>query len=207
MIVLSEQDIIPSPSDLSSGGPGRPTLWIGEFNQETASDFFQTFNEYLSDQDVKSILIYIDSFGGEVDALASMFEIVDSSPKPVYTCAIGKAFSAGGMFAALGTPGNRYIAPNSRLMFHRISLMELEITGERAMSLAKELLRMNDHWLKKVIAKSNLDWKEFNDILNSKGGEWYLNAKEAVKYGFVDHIGVPRLREIRQWVMEIGKGK
>jgi len=200
MTILSERGIAEiGPDDL---GPRCPVIWLNDFSQESAKSFFEAMSMFLSNEDIHSIVIYIDSFGGEVDALATIAELIETSTKPVYTCVIGKAFSAGAILASLGTPGHRYCSPNSRMMYHRIAITEFETPAEKIMHLAKEIVRVNDLWLKKVVAKSKMDWKKFNESLDKCGGEWFLSAKEAQKLGLIDHIGVPRITEIRQWRIE-----
>jgi ATP-dependent Clp endopeptidase proteolytic subunit ClpP len=183
-----------------------PALWIREFGDEDAEQFFALFNSLQSDDNVDIIVIYVDSFGGAVDSLCTMTELIEASSKPVCTIAIGKAMSAGAILTAIGTPGMRWIGPNSRLMLHRLQGFVGGDT-EKVTSVAKELIRMNDMWLKKIVTKSNMSWKEFNDMLKDKGGEWYLSAEEAVHYGFADRIGTPIIKEKRQIIAEVNNEK
>jgi len=183
-----------------------PALWIREFGDEDAEQFFALFNSLQSDDNVDIIVIYVDSFGGAVDSLCTMTELIEASSKPVCTIAIGKAMSAGAILTAIGTPGMRWIGPNSRLMLHRLQGFVGSDT-EKVTSVAKELIRMNDMWLKKIVTKSNMSWKEFNDMLKDKGGEWYLSAEEAVHYGFADRIGTPIIKEKRQIIAEVNNEK
>jgi len=199
--LLSEHTV---PIDLKE--PTTPVLWITEFGDDDAEQFFALFNSFQSDDDIKNIVIYIDSFGGAVDSLCTMTELVEASAKPVTTICVGKAMSAGAILTALGTPGMRWIGPNSRLMLHRLQGFVGGDT-EKVTSVAKELIRMNDMWLKKIVTKSNMTWKEFNDMLRDKGGEWYLSPKEAVSYGFADRIGTPIIKEVRQIVAEVHNEK
>ena len=191
--------------DIDLDRPSIPVLWVAEFGPEDAQDFFMDFVSLQSNSDVSTIFIYVDSFGGHIDSLSSMIELIESSPKPVATVCIGKSFSAGAILVALGHKGMRWIAPNSRLMFHRVSLMPIDeqISAPLLNNIAKELLRINDTWLKKVVLRSSMTWTEFNKELDKRGGEWYLTAKEAKKRGFVDHIGVPIVKEIYQIRVEV----
>jgi ATP-dependent Clp endopeptidase proteolytic subunit ClpP len=199
--VLSEHTV---PIDLKE--PTTPVIWVTEFGDDDAEQFFAIFNSLQSDDDIENIVIYIDSFGGAVDSLCTMIELVEASEKPVMTVAIGKSMSAGAILSAVGTPTMRWIGPNSRLMLHRLQGFVGGDT-EKVTSVAKELIRMNDMWLKKIVTKSNMTWKEFNDMLKDKGGEWYLSAEEAVKYGFADRIGTPIIKEVRQIVAEVNNEK
>ena len=199
--IMSEHTV---PIDLKE--PTTPVIWVTEFGDDDAEQFFALFNSLQSDDDIQTIFIYIDSFGGAVDSLCTMTELVEASTKPVCTIAIGKAMSAGAILTAIGTPGMRWIGPNSRLMLHRLQGFVGGDT-EKVTSVAKELIRMNDVWLKKIVTKSNMTWKEFNDMLKDKGGEWYLSPEEAVSYGFADRIGTPIIKEVRQIVAEVNNEK
>lgn len=196
--VLSENTV---PIDLKE--PMTPVLWIKEFSDVDAEEFFALFNSLQSDDYVKNIVIYIDSYGGAVDSLCTMTELIEASTKPVITVVVGKAMSAGGILGALGTPSNRWIGPNSRVMLHRIQGGDICGDAETISTATKELLRINEMWLKKVINRSNLTWKEFNTKLKDEGGEWYITPSEAVKYGFADKIGIPIIKEVRQIIAEV----
>lgn len=180
-------------------------MWVNDFGDIEAREFFEAFSSHLSDDNVHSIVVYIDSYGGLVDSLAAMMEIVESSTKSVITVGVGKAFSAGGMFLALGR--DRWLAPNSRMMLHkvRITLGDLEFTPDTLDRTLKEITRVNDIWLKKVVKRSKISWKEFNKKLDENTGDWYMSPNEALKYGFIDHIGLPRIKEVRQWILETGQ--
>ena len=64
-------------------------------------------------------------------------------------------------------------------------------------------LKRNQDWQKKVVKRSNLTLKEFNRLLKENEGELYLTAKEAVEYGFADHVGLPLIKETRKWTLEL----
>ena len=146
----------------------------------------------------ENILVYIDSFGGSVDSLATMAEIIESSSKPVITAAVGKAFSAGALLLALGD--ERWIAPNSRIMLHKIRIMLCEeMDVDEVKQMAKEISVINEKWLKKAVSRSKMSYKDFSAKLIKEAGDWYLSPQEAIKYGFADTIGVPIVREVRQW--------
>lgn len=177
-----------------------PVIWLNNFDDESARDFFEQLTGFLSDDDIAAIALYIDSFGGQVDSLATIAELIEASTKPIITIGIGKAFSAGALLLSLGTPGYRWMTPHSRMMIHRIQVNgTVDISADSIAHIAREILRTNEVWLKKMVARSTLKWTEFNKKIDDNGGEWYLDAKQAVKYGFVDHIGVPLVRETLTW--------
>lgn len=174
-----------------------PVLWISEFDPKSAHEFFMNFCSLQSNSNVHSIFVYIDSFGGAVDSMATIAELVENSEKPVGTVVVGKAMSAGAILSSIGGDGMRWVGPNSRMMFHRLSAGILGDVKEME-TYTREIIRMNELWLKKAVKRSKLTWKEFNEVLNKKGGNWYMSPREAVKNGFADQIGLPILGEVRQ---------
>jgi ATP-dependent Clp protease protease subunit len=175
-----------------------PVIWVNDFGPESAREFFEMFTMFHSDESVESILVYIDSFGGSVDSLATMAEVIQASIKPVITACVGKAFSAGALLLALGD--ERWVAPNSRVMFHKIRIaLHEDMDADEIKQMAKELSSINERWLKKAVSCSKMNYKDFSAKLAKEAGDWYLSPSEAVKYGFVDQIGVPIVREVRQW--------
>lgn len=179
-----------------------PIIWVNDFDEDTSRDFFYDFLSYLSDDSIKNIVIYIDSNGGHIDALFSMAELIENSSKPVTTVNAGKSFSAGAILFALGTEGHRWVAPASRTMFHNIHLTALGKDVEEAAQYIDMVSRMNDDWVKRVVKKSDLTQKQFNSLLKEANGELFLTAKQMLKYGFADHVGLPLIKEIKQWTLE-----
>lgn len=177
-----------------------PVIWVNQFNEEAAREFFYDFSSFISDDKIGSIVVYIDSNGGEMDAMFSMAELIENSSKPVITVNAGKALSAGAILFALGS--ERWVAPASRTMFHNIQVGILGKDIEETARYVKEVSRMNDIWIKRVVKKSKLTQKQFNSTLKEARGELYLDAKQMLKHGFADHIGLPLIKETRQWILD-----
>ena len=176
-----------------------PKMYLSEFTSESARDMLNAFTAFNSDDSVKSILLYIDSFGGEISSLGTIAELMTSSKKPVYTACVGKAFSAGAMLFALGA--KRWIAPHATLMFHKLRyFLCTEADVDDVKYMAKEIDKLNDKWFKRVVSRSKMTYKEINQkIKEGNGNNWFLTPEEAIKYGFADIIGLPIVRETRQW--------
>lgn len=198
--ILSERGV--QISDIMTPGQGRttnaPFIWINSFTEEDSRDFFVDFNMLNSDDTVQNIVLYIDSYGGDIDSLSAMCELIDASAKPIITIGIGKVMSAGAMLMAMGTPGMRYAGELTNIMYHRMHVDFLYSDVEVARSLLEHMAKNNEKWLKKVILRSKISWKEFDQKLKEKNGEWWMDSKEALKYGFIDQIGIPMIKEISQ---------
>lgn len=67
----------------------------------------------------KDVYLYINSPGGSVTAGLAIYDTMQFIRNDVSTICIGQAASMGAVLLAAGTPGKRYILPNSRVMLHQ----------------------------------------------------------------------------------------
>lgn len=163
---------------------------VNEFTEKSAKLFREEFAQALStEQDV--VPIVIDSYGGYVDSLLSMVDIVKASSKPVITITTGKAMSCGSVLFTCGS--KRYVGEYSRIMIHDVAAGAWGKVGELKVSV-KESERLNTMiykimednigkgrgYLSKIVEKKNRD-------------DWYLTAKQAKKHGIATDIGIPKL--------------
>lgn len=137
------------------------------------------------------IPVIIRSYGGNVYSLLSMIDVIRNSKVPVATIVVGKAMSAGAVLLSCGADGMRYMAPNATIMIHEVSSsMHGKIIGVKAD--VNEALRLNRLILGIMSLNIGKNKKYIASIIHLKGhADWYLTAREAKKYGLVNHIGVP----------------
>jgi len=168
---------------------------VGNIDEKTALEFSKLMTDaYNTGQDV--IPIVIDSFGGSVYSLFSMLSDIESSRLPIATICIGKAMSAGSVLLAHGSPGMRFMDPNSTVMIHEISsgiwwdkLTELKVNVEEAD-------RLNQIVFMKMALACGHKKKEYflNLISQNKNADWYMDCFEAKKHKMIDQIGVPEFQ-------------
>jgi ATP-dependent Clp protease protease subunit len=182
-------------------------IWVNEFNEDTACDFRDAVLDAAHDDPMRPIVIYIDSYGGQVDALAMMIETMDEIPNPFITVAVGKAMSCG---AALLSHGDiRLCGKHSRVMIH-------EVSGGTAGDVhdvsadAEEIKRLNRYFMG-LLAK-NCGIKGGYDALrkiikNQDGRDNYMNAEQALKFGIVDGIGMPRVEKATVYQVNVSPEK
>jgi ATP-dependent Clp protease, protease subunit len=168
---------------------------IGDIDDKAATDFSKSMTEaYNTGQEV--IPVVIDSAGGCVYSLFSILSDIESSRLPVATICVGKAMSAGSVLLAHGSPGMRFIDPNSTVMIHEISssiwwskLAELKVNVEEADRLNQIV------FMKMALACGHKKKEYFLNIINQKkNADWYLDCFEAKKHKLVDHIGIPEFQ-------------
>lgn len=185
-VVMKDSTGIVTPKDVEH-------IHVNRFNEESAKDFYKSFRELQSNDEVKVIPIFIDSYGGNVHALLTMLDLIADSHKPVATVAMGKAMSCGSILLAAGTEGYRFAAPNTDIMIHEVSSVEFGKMADLD-SGVKHTKKMNDNLFSFLASRSNKDKKFFLNKMKSMGNvDWFLTAKEYKALGLIDHIGIPQL--------------
>lgn len=180
---------------------------INEFTEESAQQFRDDLLDESKLDPSRPIVVYIDSYGGQVDALAKMIESMDEVPNPIVTVAIGKAMSCGAILLSHGDI--RFIGHHSRVMVHEVS----GATGGDVYDVnadAQEMKRLNKHFMN-LLAK-NCGIKGGYDALrkmikNQDGRDLYMDAHQALKFGIVDSIGMPRLDKISIYQVDVAPSK
>src|SRR5579859_4042574 len=94
---------------------------VKDFNLSSLQEFHKDFEELSRKDEITIIPIYINSYGGQIDTLFAMLDIIQASHKPVATIASGVAMSCGAVLLASGTPGYRFAGPNAQIMIHQVS--------------------------------------------------------------------------------------
>lgn len=145
----------------------------------------------LANQDKTSpIKLIISTYGGSVDEMFSLYDVMKYVPCPVHTIAIGKVMSAGVLLVAAGSKGNRLIGKSTRIMVHPISagVEGTVFTMENEMAETRRMQQLMEELL---LAETKMTKAQLTQIMK-KGHDTYLTAKEAVKLGIVDAIFEPR---------------
>lgn len=165
-------------------------ILVNDFTEYGVECFKGKFDELFTTS-VPVIPILIDSFGGEIYSLMAMLDIIESSDRPVMTVALGKAMSCGSVLLASGTPGYRFIGPNSTVMIHDAATVSWGKIQDLKADVG-EAERLNDIVYGILDKKCKKPRNYFKKIVTGKKHvNWYLNANDALKHGVVDHVGIP----------------
>ncbi len=140
---------------------------------------------FLASEDAKSdISLYINSPGGSVSAGLAIVDTMNHVKPDVSTICIGMAASMGAVILASGKKGKRYILPHSEVMIHQPwggaqgQASDIEIT-------AKHILKTRET-TNKILAKTT--GQKLSVIEKDTDRDFFMDAKEALKYGIVDKI-------------------
>ncbi len=130
------------------------------------------------------IALWIHSPGGSVASMLAIRDIMRLVPCDVTTLVLGIAYSAGQFLLSSGTKGKRFALPHARLLMHQGSA---DIGGSAVeVELQAGDLRHTRQIVLGIVADDTGQPVEriFEDSLHDR---WYT-AKEALGYGFIDHI-------------------
>jgi ATP-dependent Clp protease protease subunit len=133
----------------------------------------------------KDISIYINSPGGDINALMAIYDTMQYVRPEITTICLGQAASAAAVLLAAGTPGKRLALPNSRVLIHQpyaqsgyAQVSDLEIA-------ANEILRLKDT-LEEVLALHTGQPKD--RVAKDTDRDYVMTAEEAKEYGIVDEV-------------------
>ena len=133
----------------------------------------------------RDISIYINSPGGDINALLAIYDTMRYIRPEIATLCFGQAASAAAVLLAAGTPGKRLALPNARILIHQpyaqsghAQVSDLEIA-------ANEILRLKST-LEQIL--SSHTGQPIEKISQDTDRDYVLTAAEAKDYGIVDEV-------------------
>jgi ATP-dependent Clp protease protease subunit len=136
----------------------------------------------------KDIHLYINSPGGMAYAGMAIYDVMQHVAPDVSTICVGMGMSAAAMILCGGTAGKRFALPNSRIMIHQGSAgtrgapSDMEIQLREVLALTHRMSEIISHHSGRPVEQVALDIDR----------DHYLTAEEAVAYGLLDDIILPR---------------
>lgn len=131
----------------------------------------------------KPIVIWVFSYGGDLDSTFSFLDICALSQTPIVTINAGISMSAGLLILLAGH--KRYCLPRSQALIHTGSLSGLSGTYEQTEAYMNTYKKNVEVMQEFVLNHTRIDKKEFS---KKKAKDWYLNAAEQIEKGVVDEI-------------------
>jgi len=140
---------------------------------------------YLDREDSeKDIHLYINSPGGSIRDGLAIIDTMNLIKSNVSTIVLGTAASMATVILSAGKKGKRYALPHSTVHMHQAlggaqgQASDIEIT-------AKEILRLQD-LLRRIMAENT--GQSLEKIAHDSDRDFYMDARGAMEYGFVDEI-------------------
>src|ERR1700733_8269298 len=160
-------------------------LW-GTVDDKTAREVVTKLRLLDADKPGEEIKFFISSPGGVVTSGMVIYDTMKMLKSPVSTICMGLAASMGSILLSGGVKGRRFVYPHSEIMIHQPSLggymqgvsIDLEIT-------AKQTKRVKE--ISARILPENCG-KKPEQIMKDFDRDYWMDAKEAIEYGIVDHI-------------------
>ena len=162
----------------------RQIILSGEINKDLAEKIVSQLLVLEADDCEKTIYMYIDSPGGDVDAGFAIFDMIRFIKAPVVLIGMGLIASAATLIL-LAVPKERRLGlPNSNYLIHQpMSGMKGVATDIEihAKEMAKTRAKLN-----KIIADET--GTPIEQVSKDTERDYWLNASEAVNYGLISSI-------------------
>ena len=139
---------------------------------------------YLDSISNDDIYLYINSPGGDITSGMAIYDTMNYIKSDVSTICIGLAASMGAFLLLSGTKGKRISLENSEIMIHQPlggvkgQASEIKIAADRIIKIKKKLNKI-------ISDKTNQSLKK---IEKDTDRDYFMDSKEALKYGIIDKI-------------------
>ncbi len=160
-------------------------LW-GVVDDRTAKEVTTKLLLLDADKPGEEIKFFINSPGGVVTSGMVIYDTMKLIKSPVSTICMGLAASMGSILLSGGEKGRRFIYPHGEVMIHQPSLgghiqgvsVDLEITAKQTRKVKEIGAR--------ILAENC--GKKMEQIMKDFDRDYWMDAKESIEYGIVDHI-------------------
>lgn len=132
----------------------------------------------------KEIALYVNSPGGDMNALFAIYDTMQYLSCPVATICVGQAASAAAVLLAGGAAGRRAALPNSRVLIHQPhgGVQGQSTDLERAVAEVVEMRRRMVEILQRHTGQSA---EKLNADIDR---DYILRGQAAVDYGLIDYV-------------------
>jgi ATP-dependent Clp protease protease subunit len=137
-----------------------------------------------SESSSKDISLYINSPGGDMNALFGIHDTMQYVAPDVATICVGQAASAAAVLLAAGAPGKRYALPNSRVLIHQPHGGAQGQSTDLELQIA-EVVEMRRRMVDILVASTHQSVERITADIDR---DYIVRGDEAVRYGLVDHI-------------------
>jgi ATP-dependent Clp protease protease subunit len=137
-----------------------------------------------SEDNGREISLYINSPGGSVTAMFSIYDTLQFIGAPVATTCVGQAASAAAVLLAAGTPGRRSILPHGRVLLHQPSTQGQGTLPDLVLQ-AREIVRVRAQ-MEEVLARHT--GQPLDRVRADTDRDTVFPAERAVAYGLVDEV-------------------
>ena len=141
---------------------------------------------YLQEESKEPIYIYINSFGGEINAGLYIYDVLQSITVPVYMYCTGMAASMAAVLLAGGQKGRRFILPHSKTMIHEPLLAEGVGGSATSIRNISESILETKKIVNGILSKHT--GKTVKEVDKATSFDNYMNAEKSVEFGICDKV-------------------
>jgi len=181
--VLPEPDLLDFYNRLSR----RQIFWNTEIDESLVDMSMQIIQWNSEDKDKKQedkipIKIYINSNGGCLTSVMNFINLIKLSKTPVYTIAMAKAYSSGGLLLMAGH--KRFVFPDTTCLIHNGSTGAYGDTG-KVMDNLEFTQKLEERVKKYILSNTKISIKQYEKNYRR---DWWLFAEECIDIGVADVI-------------------
>jgi ATP-dependent Clp protease protease subunit len=133
----------------------------------------------------KDINLYINSPGGDINAMFAIYDTMMYIRPEVSTICFGQAASAAAVLLAAGTKGKRMALPHSRIIIHQPYGQSGYAQAADIEIVASEILRIKTQ-LEEVLASHT--GQPVERIAKDTERDFVMTAEQAKDYGIIDDV-------------------
>lgn len=186
-LVLEQTEHGEVPVDVYQKLAGDRILFLTEYLDDTlASDIVATLLLKDHEDSESKITLFINAHGGDIRNSFMIYDVMTMIHAPIETVCIGAAMDEAVILLSGGTPGMRFATPHAVISatqlfgsFH----MHTDLPGAKALF---EQERLDNQRLMEILAKNTK--KTLAQVKKDFDRRVFFNAKNAMKYGFIDKI-------------------
>ena len=179
----------PRSSDLFSRLLRENIIFLGTPIDDTVANLVCAQLLYLeSENPDRDISIYINSPGGDINALLAIYDTMQYIRPEISTLCFGQAASAAAVLLAAGTKGKRLALANARILIHQPYAQSYGQASDVELAAA-EIMRLKTS-LETILARHTGQSRE--QIEKDTDRDNVMTAEEAKEYGLVDEVIVSR---------------
>jgi ATP-dependent Clp protease protease subunit len=174
-----------------SDASNRNLYIMGDINADTGvavENMIRFYNQAdkqfnIDKEDRIPIKIWINSYGGDLQAALTTCDAINLSETPIYTINQGQAASAA---ALIFLAGHKRIAfPKSYLMIHEGSIGVSQIDAHKFQAMS-DFYKVQRALLKKIIMEYTGMSEE--DYTSHAKDDWWMDVNDAMKYNMIDMV-------------------
>ena len=157
----------------------------GEINAETACEFVKKVLFLNQEDSQKTIDVFINTSGGEINSGMLMYDVIQASKAPVRMFCIGKAYSMGAVLFACGSHG-RYMLPHGELLIHEPLLGNRVVGNSSSIKSISDSLLETKKKMTQILAKHT--GRNEEEVEKAIEFDHYFSPEESIEFGLCDEI-------------------